>query len=107
MRQTHDGLQAAEDSPVDEHLANLHVDGQASQVVPQRGEEMVVGVTRTNLPQQVDGVTDRLGLRGIQGPAQKVLRGTILTFLPEGGGRKHLQRKLSSFFHMWCECLPP
>lgn len=51
MRQTHDGLQAAEDGSVDEHLANLHVDRQASQVVPQRGEEMVVGVTRTNLPQ--------------------------------------------------------
>lgn len=53
-------------------------------MVPQRGEEMVVRVTRSDLPQQVDGVTDRLGLRGIQGPAQEVLRGAILTFLPGG-----------------------
>lgn len=45
---------------------------------------MIVGVTRADLPQQVDGVTDRLGLRRIQGPAQEVLRGAVLTFLPEG-----------------------
>jgi len=82
------GLQAAEDSSIDEHLANLHIDGQTRQVVSQRREEMMFGVTRADLPQQVDGVTDRLGLRGIQGPAQKVLWGAVLTFLPderEGG----------------------
>lgn len=50
----------------------------------QRGEEVIVGVTRTDLPQQVDGVTDRLGLRRIQRPAEEVLRGAILAFLPEG-----------------------
>lgn len=53
-------------------------------MVPQRGEEMIVRVTRSDLPQQVDGVTDRLGLRGIQGPAQEVLRGAVLTFLSGG-----------------------
>lgn len=49
----------------------------------QRGEEVIVGVTRTNLPQQVDGVTDRLGLWRIQRPAEEVLRGAVLAFLPE------------------------
>lgn len=52
------GLQAAEDGSVDEHLADLDVDRQAGQVVSQRGEEMVGGVTRSNLPQQVDSVAD-------------------------------------------------
>lgn len=83
-RQPYYGLQAAEDGPVDEHLADLDVDGQAGQVVSQRGEEMVGGVTRSNLPQQVDSVADWLRLRGIQCPTQEVLRGPILTFLPEG-----------------------
>lgn len=83
--QTYYGLQAAQDGSVDEHLANLHIDGQTGQVVSQRGEEMIVGLARTDLPQQVDRVTDGLGLRGIQGPAQKVLRRAVLTFLPERG----------------------
>lgn len=83
MRQTYDGLQAAEDRSIDEHLADLDVDGQAGQVLPQRGEAMIVGVTRADLPQQADRVTDRLGLRRIQGLAQEVLRGAVLTFLPE------------------------
>lgn len=65
MGQTYYGLQAAEDSSINEHLAYLHIDGQTSQVVSQRGEEMIVEVTRTDLPQQVDRVTDRLGLRRI------------------------------------------
>lgn len=57
-RRSYDGLQAAEDGSVDKHLADLDVDGQAGQVVSQRGEEMVGGVTRSDLPQQVDGVAD-------------------------------------------------
>lgn len=55
-------------------------------MVSQRGEEMIVGVTRADLPQQVDRVTDGLRLRGIQGPAQEVLRGAVLAFLPERVG---------------------
>lgn len=54
----YNGLQAAKDGSVDEHLADLDVDGQAGQVVSQRGEEMVGGVARSDLPQQVDGVAD-------------------------------------------------
>lgn len=78
---TYYGLQAAEDGSVDQHLADLHVDRQTRQVVSQRGEQVVVGATGADLPQQVDGVADRLGLRGIEGPAQELLRGAVLTFL--------------------------
>lgn len=77
-------LQAAEDRSVDEHLADLDVDGQGGQVVSQRCKKMVGGVTRSNLPQQVDSVADRLRLRWVQGPAQEVLRWPVLTFLPKG-----------------------
>lgn len=85
--QTYYGLQAAEDGTVDQHLANLHVDGQTRQVVSQRGEGVVIELARTDLPQQADSVTDRLGLRGVQRAAQEVLRGAVLTFLPEGRER--------------------
>lgn len=70
---TYYGLQAAQDGSINEHFADLHVDGQTGEVVSQRGEDMIAGVTRTDLPQQTDSVTDRLRLRRIQGPAQKVL----------------------------------
>lgn len=98
MSSTHYGLQAAEDGSVYEHLADLHVDRQARQVVSQRGEDVVVGVTRADLPQQVDGVADRLRLRGVQGSAQEVLRGAVLTFLPER------RRRVFAFvwIFMWC-----
>lgn len=86
---TYYGLQAAQDGSIDEHLADLHVDGQTGEVVSQRGEDMIIGVTRTDLPQQTDSVTDRLRLRRIQGPAQKVLWWPVLTFLP---GREVEQR---------------
>lgn len=83
VRRPYYRLQAAEDGSVDEHLADLDVDGQAGQVVSQRGQEMVGGVTRSNLPQQVDSVADWLRLRGIQSPTQEVLRGPVLAFLPQ------------------------
>lgn len=84
--QTYDGLQAAEYGSIDEHLADLHVDRQAGQVVSQRGEEVVVEVTRADPPQQADGVADRLRLRGIEGAAQEVLRRPVLTLLQEERG---------------------
>lgn len=57
-------------------------------MVSQRREQVVGGVTRSDLPQQVHGVADRLLLGRVQGPAQEVLRGAVLAFLPEGvGGR--------------------
>lgn len=96
-------LQAAQDGSIDEHLADLHVDGQTGQVVPQRGEDVLTGVTRTNLPQQIDSITDRLRLRRIQGPTQKVLWRPILTFLP---GRQVGQRNAEmtdSVKHSFCE----
>lgn len=80
--QTYYGLQAAQDGSIDQHLANLHIDGQTGQVLSQRGEDMIIGVTCTNLPQQTDSVTDRLRLRRIHCPAQKVLWRPVLTFLP-------------------------
>lgn len=80
--QTYYGLQAAQDGSIDQHLADLHIDGQAGQVLSQRGEDMITGVTCTDLPQQTDSVTDRLRLRRIHRPAQKVLWRPVLTFLP-------------------------
>lgn len=43
---------------------------------------MLTGMTCTDPPQQTDSITDRLRLRRIQGPAQKVLWRAVLTFLP-------------------------
>lgn len=51
-------LQAAKYGSIDEHLANLHVDRETRQVVSQRSEYVIVGVTSTNLPQQIDSITD-------------------------------------------------
>lgn len=80
--QTYDGLQAAQDGSIDQHLADLHIDGQTGQVLSQRGEDMITGVTCTDPPQQADSVTDRLRLRRVHRPAQKVLWRPVLTFLP-------------------------
>lgn len=52
-------------------------------MVSKRGEDVIIRVTRSDLPQQVYSIADRLGLRSIQGAAQKVLRGAVLTFLPD------------------------
>lgn len=43
-------------------------------MMSERGEDVTVGLTRADLPQQVYGVADRLRLRSIQGAAQEVLR---------------------------------
>lgn len=81
---THDGLQAAQDGSINEHLPDLHVDRQTGQVLSQRSEDVIVGMTRSNLSQEINGVTDRLRLRRIQCPTQEVLWGPVLTFLHEG-----------------------
>ena len=83
---TYDGVQAAQDGAVDQHLADLDVDGQAGQVVAQRREGVVRGVTRPHLPQQADGVADRLGLRGVQRAHQEVLRRAVVALLRGGTG---------------------
>lgn len=103
MIRTHYWLQAAQDGSIDEHLADLHIDGQTGQVVPQRGEDVLAGMTCTDLPQQIDSVTDRLRLRRIQGPAQKVLWRAVLTFLPGRQVEQRNTRMTDSVKYSFCE----
>lgn len=94
----YDRLQAAEDGSINQHFADLHVDRETGQVVTQRGEEMTGQFTGTDLSQQVDGITDRLGQRRIKGPAQEVLRRTILTFLTRGEKMEAGEEGVGFFF---------
>lgn len=103
MIRTYYRLQAAQDGSIDEHLADLHVDGQTGQVVPQRGEDMLTGMTCTDLPQQIDSITNRLRLRRIQGPAQKVLWRAVLTFLPGKQVEQRNTRMTDSIKYSVCE----
>ena len=55
-------------------------------MVAQRREGVVGGVARPHLPQQADGVADRLGLWGVQRALQEVLRRAVVALLQRGEG---------------------